>query len=59
MALMNNPIHERKFTIKLSELDANILLEALGKKQIVTGETRATRILVERLYRAMGVRLDK
>lgn len=57
--MTDNPLHERKYQLQLSELDIKILLEALGRKEIVEGESKAVRVLIERIYRAMGVKLDK
>lgn len=45
-------------TLELSEIDVNILLEALGVKQS-THPSRAVEILIELIYRKMGVRLDR
>lgn len=52
---------KKKYSLKLTELDVKILLEALGAHQIVQEnrrqQTKATRILIDRIYRAVGVRL--
>lgn len=49
--------------LELTELDVTILLEALGAKQINHYDrglsTKGIDILVDRIYRALGVRLDK
>lgn len=51
----------KKYQLELSELDITILLEALGKKQNECYDrglsTKAVAILIERIYRVMGVRL--
>lgn len=48
-------------TLDLTELDVKILLEALGLKQNnmldARQGTRSIQILLDKLYRAMGVRL--
>lgn len=46
----------RDYTVKLSELDITIILEALGHKES-RAPSKCNRILIERFYRAMGVRL--
>lgn len=52
---------KRKYNLKLSELDVKILLEALGAQETRhldrRESTKATRVLIERIYRAIGVRL--
>lgn len=52
----------KKMVVELTELDIKILLEALGRQEIVHLENResthATRIVIDKIYRAMGVRLD-
>jgi len=52
---------KQKYSMKLSELDIQIMLEALGAHQIVQENrrqsTKATRILIDRVYRAIGVRI--
>lgn len=49
------------YTLQMSELDVEILLKALGGEQIRCEDsrrpTKAVRILIERIYRAMGVRI--
>lgn len=51
----------RVYTVELSEMDMKIVLEALGYKQIRMAEkrlsTRAVEMVIERFYRAMGIRL--
>lgn len=44
------------YTLEVSELDITLLLEALGHKE-ARAPSEATRILIERIYKAMGVRL--
>lgn len=53
---------KKTYTIELTEIDITILLEALGAKQNSHFDrgipTRAITYLIDRIYRAMGVRLD-
>lgn len=53
----------KKFEVKLSELDIKIVLEALGNHERMHANnresTKATRNVIDRIYRAMGVRLDR
>lgn len=46
----------RSYDLRLSELDLTVILEALGHKQ-TRSPSKATQILIDRIYRAMGVRL--
>ena len=50
-------------TLELTELDVIILLEALGMKSHAMADnrqpTRAIQILIDHIYRAMGVRMDR
>lgn len=50
-------------TLELTELDVEVMLQALGAKQISCYEHRVSSkpvdILIERIYRALGVRMDK
>jgi hypothetical protein len=52
---------QKVVTLKLSELDVEIVLKALGDKQNRLEQARepskAVRIVIERIYRALGVRL--
>lgn len=47
----------KNHTITLSEIDLCLILEALGHKE-ARAPSKATRIVIERIYRAMGVRLS-
>lgn len=53
----------KKIVLQLSELDVTILLEALGDKQNRNYDkgipNKAVAYLIDRIYRAMGVRLDR
>lgn len=50
------------YTLELSELDIEVLLRALGERQNrVAARNESTKVLdimIERIYRCMGVRLD-
>lgn len=50
-------------SLQLTKLDVTIMLEALGAKQIACYDARipskSVDILIERIYRALGVRMDK
>lgn len=58
MAVVGKP---KVISLELTELDVTILLEALGAHEITQLErrasTKATRILIDRIYRKLGVRL--
>lgn len=53
----------KKFILELTELDMTILLEALALKEMHQRDsrlsTKAVRFLTDRVYRAMGIRMDK
>lgn len=50
-------------SLDLTELDVQIILESLALKQMrqmdINQSTKAVDILIERIYRALGVRFDK
>lgn len=58
MSVLDHKGRAKVYDCKFSELDLTIILEALGHKESRT-PSKATRILIDRIYRAMGVRLDK
>lgn len=46
----------KTYNINFSELDLTVILEALGHKE-ARAPSKCNRIVIERIYRAMGVRL--
>lgn len=58
---MEKPKRKIVMTLELTELDVQVLLEALGDKQNRCYDqgfsSKAVKFLIDRIYRKMGVRL--
>lgn len=54
-------VMKKKVTIELTELDLKIMLEALGQHENSQHdrrlEAKATQIVIQKVYRAMGVNI--